>query len=283
MTLDPAAARPRPDLAFLTVRSARARAATPMSAPAPAPTRAVTSSLDLDESQAPTPRSVPSSSLDLDDRGAGAPTSPASQPPAAAKASTPAAARPLGPRLPANGRLVLTPAAPVVALTRVASGIGALTVEAVISAEVGDVRLGCAYALASGSTSFLNPDSGKRTAPPEAHLPMLVGSRGQFARIAVDLRRVRELERALFVVHVASRTPLSWGGTLVITTHAGARIDVPLDPASPGVALAAVSLYQVRGEIVLRAELDAAASVREACAAFGYDAITWLDDSTPIL
>ncbi len=190
--------------------------------------------------------------------------------------------RPLGPRIPDSGRGVLTPEAPTVALSPLESGIGTLTVEAAISAEVGDVQLGCAYAFASGRTSFLNPDSGRRSAPADAKLPILVGGRGRFPRISVDLRQVRELERLVFIVHSASQTPLSWGGTLVATTHAGHRVQVPLDHAENDVAVAAMSVYQVRGELVLRAELDTAASVREAAVAFGFDQITWLDDRTPI-
>ena len=42
---------------------------------------------------------------------------------------------------------------PTVTLNRVQSGVGALTFEAVASAEVGDLRLGCAYQLRSGLSS----------------------------------------------------------------------------------------------------------------------------------
>jgi hypothetical protein len=44
-----------------------------------------------------------------------------------------------------------------------------------------------------------------------------------------------------------------------------------------------LSLYNVRGEYVLRAELESIeGGVREACRAYGYDRITWLDDRTPV-
>jgi hypothetical protein len=44
-----------------------------------------------------------------------------------------------------------------------------------------------------------------------------------------------------------------------------------------------MSLYNVRGEFVLRAEMQALnGGVREACRAYGYDRITWLDDRAPV-
>ncbi|UDY23242.1 hypothetical protein [Nocardioides sp. Kera G14] len=286
MTLDPARARPRPDLGFLTVRSSRTPP--PPAAPAApavpaAPLRSGSSLLDLDDApgpaSTPTPVSAASSVLDLDALPSAAPTAPT----VAARSSRTALPSLPGRRLPeTSGRVLLAPATPSVVLSRVASGIGTLTIEAAISPELGDVHVGCAYQLASGLSSFLNVDSGKPTAPQGAMLPVLVGSRGRFGRIAVDLRQIHDVERLLVVVHSASRTPVHWNGTLVITTHAGARVEAPLDAATDGVALAAVSLYQVRGEIALRTELDSADSVRSACVAFGYDSIAWLDDRSPV-
>ncbi len=44
-----------------------------------------------------------------------------------------------------------------------------------------------------------------------------------------------------------------------------------------------LSIYQVRGEFVVRAEMQTLyGDVREACRAYGYDRITWLDDRTPV-
>jgi len=231
--------------------------------------------LDLDEPEdEPAPPTTPGH--------ASTATWPAGGAAASAQAAPTDQLRELGPRIPENGRAVLTPSAPTVALTRLASGIGALTVEAAISSEIGEIALGCAYDLADGTTSFLDIGAGARTAPADARIPLLVGSRRRFARIGIDLRQVRSVKRVLLVLHSVQRTAVTWGGTLVLTTHTGDRVEVPLDPASPGVAVAAVSLYQVRGELVLRAELDTAPTVREACADFGYDAITWLDDRSPL-
>ena len=173
---------------------------------------------------------------------------------------------------------MLTPAAPVVALSRLASGVGTLNVEAAVTSGGDDLVLSCAYALASGQSSFLNPDSSQRTAPPDARLPVLTASGERSRRLSIDLRQVRTLSRAVFVLHSRSGTPVTWSGALLISTI-GARIDVPVEPAPASAALAAVSLYQVDGRLVLRSERDPAGSPREACASFGYDAIAWLDDA----
>jgi hypothetical protein len=253
------------------------RASPPAAPAAPAAPAPVFSGglLDLDEPEdEPAPPTTPGH--------ASTATWPAGGPAASAQAAPTDQLRELGPRIPENGRAVLTPSAPTVALTRLASGIGTLTVEAAISSEVGEISLGCAYDLTDGTTSFLDIGAGARTAPADARIPLLVGSRRRFARIGIDLRQVRSVKRILLVLHSVQRTAVTWGGTLVLTTHSGDRVEVPLDPASPGVAVAAVSLYQVRGELVLRAELDTAPTVREACADFGYDAITWLDDRSPL-
>jgi len=44
-----------------------------------------------------------------------------------------------------------------------------------------------------------------------------------------------------------------------------------------------MSIYQVRGELVLRAEMQTLfGDVRDAARAYGYDRISWLDDRTPV-
>jgi hypothetical protein len=76
---------------------------------------------------------------------------------------------------------------------------------------------------------------------------------------------------------------LRWGGTLVATTLGGARIELPLDlPASGGVTVF-MSVYNVNGEFVIRSEMENInGPVREACMAYGFEGITWLDDRTPV-
>lgn len=186
--------------------------------------------------------------------------------------------------MPPTGRLLLAPtgsSGPTVTLTRVASGIGTLSCEAAVSPEVGDVLLSCAFKFSSGLTSLLQRDGNSRQAPHDSRTPALIAGRDQFSRVLVDLRQVRDLERLVLIVHSASRSPLAWAGTVVVTDHTGDRIEVPLNGLGESVAGAAVSIYQVDGELVLRSELVPAASVREAAVAFGFDDITWLDDHTP--
>jgi hypothetical protein len=43
------------------------------------------------------------------------------------------------------------------------------------------------------------------------------------------------------------------------------------------------SIYNIRGELVIRSEMDlVGTTVREACRGYGFDRISWVDDSTPI-
>ncbi len=80
-----------------------------------------------------------------------------------------------------------------------------------------------------------------------------------------------------------NRQPLRWGGTLIITTHGGARIETPLDVLQGGEIAVLTSLYQVRGELVVRAEMQTLfGDVREAARAYGFDRISWLDGRTPV-
>jgi hypothetical protein len=99
----------------------------------------------------------------------------------------------------------------------------------------------------------------------------------------VDLRQSRDLDRLALYAYSASRAPLHWGGTLVVETFGKARIELPLESLQGGDVAVLMSLYNVRGEFVLRAEMQTlSGDVREACRAYGYDRITWLDSRTPV-
>jgi hypothetical protein len=177
---------------------------------------------------------------------------------------------------------VLAERAPTVTLTRVQSGIGTLTIEAACSAEVGELRLGAAYRLTSGLTSVLDSGPGNRFAPPHSPYPVLVAGRERYERLALDLRHIRELDRLAVFAFAENREPLQWGGTLVVTTHSGARIEAALDGLSGAVAMLLTG-FQVNGELTVRNEHESGfPTVREATRAFGYDAISWLDDRTPV-
>lgn len=192
------------------------------------------------------------------------------------------------PQLPTGGRLVLTHDTPAATITRLGAGIGTLVMEAAVSASIGETILTCAYELendvagAAPLSSFLSRDGRTRVAPPDSRRPVLVSGRDQFERISVDLRQVQQIHRLLVMLVSKSGLPLSWAGTLIVTTHSGGRLEIPLDPTGPAEVCAALAIYQVAGELVVRAELEPAKSVREASLAFGYDGITWIDDYTPL-
>jgi len=171
-----------------------------------------------------------------------------------------------------------------VTLTRVQSGVGTLTFEAVVTAAAGDLRLGCAYQLRSGQASVVAHHAGRRYGPPgETRRPVFVANRQQYERIAVDLRQVTDLERFVVYAFSGNGQPLQWGGTLIVTTFGGDRIEMPIDLApAPAVAVLA-SVYNIRGELVVRSEMDlVGGTVREACRGYGFDRISWVDDSVPI-
>jgi hypothetical protein len=177
---------------------------------------------------------------------------------------------------------ILTPKEPVVTLTRVQSGVGALTIQAVISDSVGDLTLGCTYNLVSGQSSVIHHGSGLRVAPAGSRRPVIIATSG-FGELTVDLAQNRELERLVVIAYSESGAALSWDGTLVVRTYGGARVEVPLRRSpGPGV-LVPLSLYNIDGEFVLRAEQALiSGSIREATAAFGFEDISWLDDHTAL-
>lgn len=288
----PQSAPPRPDLVFLRRRARRPVAPVPAPAPAPAPspspTPAAPVSLDL-SAPAPAPASAPGApppvSLDL---SAPEVVPAAPQAPGVAAGRAPVAAPGVAPpgvavrRVRAGRPQVLTAKAPVLTLTRVQSGIGVMTIEAACSDAVGDLRLGCAYRLRNGLTSVVQHDSGLAGAPPGSTRPILLGERDRFETLTLDLGQVRELDRMLVYAFSAAAGQLAWGGTLTLTTFGGSRVEVPLDgPKSTGV-LGLVTVYNVDGELVIRAEpRELSPTVREAALEFGFDRIAWLDPHTP--
>lgn len=186
-------------------------------------------------------------------------------------------------RVTAGGRTILNRKSPTVTLTRTQSAIGTLTIEAACSAEVGDLRLGCAYQLRTGASSTVQATGGHRLAPPRSRRPVILGGHDRYERISVDLRQSLDIERLAIFAFSESHAQLNWGGTLIVTTFAGAKIELPLEQLASGEVAVLLSLYNVQGEFVLRSELETiAGSIREAARAYGYDQITWLDDRNPV-
>jgi hypothetical protein len=245
---------PRTDLPYLRRRTLRAQAP-------PAP------KVDVVHHTPPTP--AVSASLDLSTP----PPAPARKKPAPALVATLPVRR-------LTGSEVLSPKQPTVRLTRVQSGVGALTVEAACSDAVGDLRLGVAFRLKAGTSSVVQ--QGAPDGPARSPRPVLHHGRQRFETVTVDLAQITDVDRLAFYAYSPSGAALAWGGTLVVTTYGGARVELPMDgPAGPGVVVL-LTAYNVDGELVLRAEpWELHPTVRDAVLAFGFDRITWLDPGTP--
>jgi len=165
-------------------------------------------------------------------------------------------------RVVAGDRAVLSPAAPMIALTRLQSAVGVLTVDAMWS----DPAIGCAYATVGGHTTTVRRDGDSRA-------PIALGMRQRFERLTIDLRQSRDLARL-----IVYRLPESARarGALVTTTYGGARVELPVDRAESGGVTVLMSIYNLDGEFVLRAELDTVGgTVPDACEAYGFDHIAW--------
>jgi uncharacterized protein involved in tellurium resistance len=185
-------------------------------------------------------------------------------------------------RVRAGQQQLLSIKNPTVTLTRVQSGVGQLEIEAVSSPEVGDLRLGAAYQLTGGVSSTVQYAGGNRFAP-SSRRPVIVAGRDEYEHLRIDLRQVRSLERLAVYAFSESRTDLTWGGTLVVTTFGGARIELPLETLFAGRAAVLMSIYNLGGELVIRAEMETInGDVRDAARAYGYDRITWRDDRNPV-
>jgi uncharacterized protein involved in tellurium resistance len=283
----------RADLPFLRHRArfrppsvtpaARHSPSLDLSSPAPprAPAAGPSSSLDLSSPAPPRAPAVgPSSSLDLSRPVASPPATPAAPAPPAATARR--VTRPL-PRARSGERTLLTPKAPTITLNRLQSGIGVLTIEAACSAAVGDLRIGAAYELADGHSSLVSRGGGLASAPRTSRRPVIVARAEQYERLVVDLRQNRQLDRLIVYGFSESGAQLNWGGTLVLSTAGGARVELPLDRPPSGGVTVLLSIYNVRGEFVVRAEMENfAGSIRNAVQAYGFDRISWLDDRTPV-
>jgi hypothetical protein len=286
---DPRFAPKRTDLPFLRHRAQpRSTAAVadffhnePHAHPPHAPSPP-SSSLDLGAPATPPPAAPrASTSLDL---GA-TPSTPAPAPVAAPGRARPASVGP-GQRLAAVARVrageqrLLRVKDPTVTLTRVQSGVGTLTVEAVTSDR--NLRIGCAYQLTSGVTSTVQLAGGSRVAPPGSRRPVVLAQREDYEQLTFDLRQIDELQRAVVYAFSEDGTPLTWTGTLVATTFGGGRIELPLDTLYEGAVAVPMSLVNVGGELWVRAEMETIAGpIRDACRAYGFDRITWKDERTP--
>ncbi|MEC3982133.1 hypothetical protein [Amycolatopsis sp. H20-H5] len=170
-------------------------------------------------------------------------------------------------RARSGGRTVLAPDAPTVTLTRLQSGIGVLR----IAANAPDLlRLGCAYALADGSNAAVRHDDAT-----SARAPVVAADRRRPDLLTVDLRQSRKLKRMIVYGVAAGDPPPGHEGVLTVTTWGGTRLELPLEPPPPLGVTVYLSIYNIDGEFVVRAESDPLdGPVRAAWQAYGFDRIT---------
>jgi uncharacterized protein involved in tellurium resistance len=305
---DPGQAPPRPDLTFLRHRGRPRRPAPP---PPPVP---VTERRPSPPAPTPPPALAPPAAAgSLLDLSPPAPAPPAATPalpaPVAAAAAaagssldlSPSAAVPTGPqpsapsvrhpvllvrdarRAGAGAPTRLTAAEPTVTLTRVQSGTGALEIVLTRAAAAGDLSMGCVFQTADGTEAVVQAVGDVTTGPPGARLP-LVRWKAQPDRetLHLDQRQVTRLRRALIYGVSPSVSVLTWQGALVITTFGGARIEVPIDHTPFSGTLALLTIYNVDGELVLRAEMGEHHGPPEMAAqAFDYH-VPWIDGRRPL-
>ncbi|MDQ2796752.1 MAG: hypothetical protein M3Y06_06265, partial [Actinomycetota bacterium] len=185
-------------------------------------------------------------------------------------------------RLSGRHQHLLSVKEPTVTLTRTQSGVGHLGVEAVCSPSVGDLRLGVAYQLRSGGSGIVQHADGHRFGP-SARRPVVAAAHEEYERVGIDLRQIYDIERLAVYAYSESRAELTWGGTLVVELFGGGRIELPLETLHAGRVAVLLSLYNMDGEIVVRAEMETVAGdIREAARAYGYDRITWRDERSPV-
>lgn len=260
--------------------------AVPTAPAAPAARPAASTSLDLSTpAPAPTTARAGSTSLDLStSRTAAAPD--VASPAARRRPSAAAGDLVLGytpDRLPPGGRVALTDDRPTLALDRLQSGVGALTFRAAVSEHVGDLRLAAAYRLTSGESSVLDHGRGLSTAPVRSNRPVVLAAREATDVLRVDLRQVGLLERLVVLAFSPSGAVLPWGGALLVETAGGGRVDVALDREPDTGVLVALSVTNVAGELVLRSEDELVhGTFRDACLAYGFTQVTWVDPWTPL-
>lgn len=167
-------------------------------------------------------------------------------------------------------------------LSRLQSGTGSLEVALVRAASAGDLSLGCAYQLADGHESAVQSLGDATTGPRGAALPLLRwAGAGMRETVTIDLRQVGRLRRAMFYGFSPSVSGVAWDGVLTATTYGGARAEVAFDRPRFSGTMVLMTIYNVRGELVLRAEREEFYGPPEhAAEGFGFQ-LPWLDGIVP--
>jgi hypothetical protein len=158
---------------------------------------------------------------------------------------------------------VLDHKTPAMTLNRLQSAIGLLMIDSAPGTE-----LACAYEFTDGDAAFLGP--GFTTAPANSRTPVLATKSHS---VAFDLRQVCVVSRLLVLAAFPSARRT---GLITVTSWDGSRLDVPLDQPSTAEFTVVLSIHNVDGELVLRAEDDHfGGSARAACEAFGFTRLVW--------
>lgn len=162
----------------------------------------------------------------------------------------------------------------VVHLTRIQSAAGKLTVSPALGAGE-HLDLACAMQTREHGESIVLSTLNRQGPDPRRPL-VRCGGQG----VEVDLRRIHSFIR-LLVIGITPQLP---GGTLVVTTYGGSRMEIPLPTTRTLGAQALLTAYVVQGRLVLRAELDPfSGTLQQVCGAYGYSDLTWRDAATPLM
>jgi uncharacterized protein involved in tellurium resistance len=177
----------------------------------------------------------------------------------------------------------LTRAEPTVTLSRIQSGTGALELVLTRAASAGDLALGCVFELADGTGAVVQQLGGATAGPPGTVRPVVRWkARPDGESLLIDLRRVADLRRALIYGYSPSVAVLSWNGVLVATTYGGARIEFAVAHPPFSGTLALLTIHNVHGELVLRAEMDEHHGPPEMAAVAWDHHLPWIDGRTPL-
>ena len=181
------------------------------------------------------------------------------------------------PTIEEGERRILTVDDPVVHLTRMQSSAGGLEIQAFTPAP-NQLLLGCAFETSDQLESIVLP--GLHPQGPDPRSPIF---RSTPQGVSINLRAVKQIAR-FFVIGLPQTGNRSMpGGTLVLTTYGGSRMEVVLDTSATYGTKALLTGYVVEGRIVLRAEHDPfSGTLQQVAGVYGYDQMTWRDPFTPL-